>query len=214
MLKKSPIIFQRLVKIMAILIIALVGISIISVSINYFSPDFTRGYLSDKEEVFDGVFSIGFYTHITVAPILLLIGSFQVFRNKKSGRLHRDLGIIYVLGVILLGGPSGIILSYFAFGGIPGKINFLFLSLLWMYFTIMSYIEIRKGNIKNHQLNTISSYALLLSAILLRIFSFLAISCIDFEITPNTYTIISLLSWLPSLVLIRLIFRKQTNLRF
>jgi len=48
MLKKKRFSLLPLVKVIAVAIISLVGFSIVIVSLDYYEPDFTKGYLSDK----------------------------------------------------------------------------------------------------------------------------------------------------------------------
>ena len=203
--RKKQLTMGLLGKVILLAIITLVGISIVAQSINYFTPDFGEGYLSDKQEIFNGIFSIGLYLHITVAPMLIVLGSIQAFRRNKSDNLHLVLGKIYAVGVLLVGGPSGIILSFYAFGGLAGKINFLVLSVLWMFVTWRAYHGIKNGNKAQHAVDAISSYVLLLSAILLRILSFMFVNFTNLSVSPNAYVIISLLSWLPTFILIRVI---------
>ena len=209
--KKKPLIFLPLVRFTLLSVIAIVGISIVLKSLSYFNPDFNEGYLSDKEDVFIGIFSVGLYVHLLVSPLLLAIGSLQVFRKAKSDRIHQIAGKCYTVGVLFLGGPSGVILAFYATGGIAGKVNFLLLSVLWMFFTYRAYQHITEGDKTNHRVDSISSYVLLLSAILLRINSFVVVNFTSFPISSITYVILSILSWLPSLIATRIFLTQRKS---
>ncbi|MCR6638222.1 MAG: DUF2306 domain-containing protein [Sporocytophaga sp.] len=177
-------------------------------SLEYYSPDFQRGYLLDKKEVFDGIFKYGLYAHITTVPIILLIGSSQAFfRYEKSNkRIHRVLGSIYIYLILFLSAPGAFIISFYAFGGWPAKVSFLTLTILWAWFT---YQGLRYGKNKNviaHKNFMIRSYVLTLSAITLRLLSFIFIHYFNFY-GELAYALSAWLSWLPVLILTEFFIR-------
>ena len=183
-------------------IILLVGILITFKSFDYYPPDFSKGYLLDKEEVFKGIFSYGLYGHITTAPLLLLISTALLFFRLETNfpALHRGLGVMYVLLVLAVSAPGGFILSFYAFGGWIAKGGFFLLSLLWAWFTYRAYRQAVKKDFSKHRINMMRSFILILSAVSLRILSFLFIYFLDWS-GPVMYTWISWLSWLPFLML-------------
>lgn len=185
--------------------ILFIGLLITVKSLDYYSPDFSSGFLSDKEDIFKGLYKIAFYFHIISTPIALLIGTIQVFfnLNNRFKKSHQLLGKIYVFLILIICAPSGLIMSFYSFGGILSIISFLLLSVLLFYYTFKSYRAILNGDVKKHTENIIRSYLLLISAILLRILSFVFIHYFNWE-GETMYTTIAWLSWLPSLIIYQL----------
>jgi uncharacterized membrane protein len=200
---------RRLVKSFLLFIILFTGVLIFLKSIEYYTPDFERGYLSDKKEVFDGIFKFGLYAHIITVPLILFAGTSQVFfRYEKSYRnIHRVLGSLYVYLVLFVSMPGAFIISFYAFGGWAAKLSFLMLTTLWGWFTWKGFRNGKEGNIIAHKNFMIRSYVLTLSAIILRILSFIFIHYFNFY-GGMAYSIIAWLSWLPSLLLTELIISR------
>ncbi len=76
------------------------------------------------------IWNISFYTHIYLGGIALLIGWTQFIKQlrvKKIG-LHRRIGKIYILSVIL-SGIAGLYISFYATGGIVAKSGFASMAL-------------------------------------------------------------------------------------
>lgn len=150
-----------------------------------------------------------FYTHIFLGGLALLTGFSQFFprlRKKKLG-LHRTLGKIYILAV-LLSGTAGLIIAYFATGGFIPALGFALLAILWLYTTVNAFTSIRSMDIQSHQRWMVRSYALCFAAVTLRIYLpiFLGLGGMDFI---PAYSIIAWLCWIPNLVVAEfLIIRK------
>jgi uncharacterized membrane protein len=193
-------------------LIILIGLLITIKSLDYYVPDFTRGFLSDKETIFKGTYKVAFFAHIIVMPIILLIGSIQIFfnRDKSGGKAHRFFGKVYVFLILFIAAPSGIVMSFYAFGGLASILNFITLSTLLFVFTYQSFISIISGNIIKHKKNIVRAYLLVLSAILLRVFSFICIHYFNWD-GENMYTTIAWCSWLPALLIYELSHLKITN---
>lgn len=113
------------------------------------------------------------YIHIITAAAAIMIGPFQFLQNrKKPGHLaiHRSLGKIYVLS-ILISGLTGVYLSFYAFGGFLSKLGFLALSIAWLVTTYYAYFYIKRKNIPLHKEWMYRSYAVTLVAVTFRIWS-------------------------------------------
>lgn len=140
-----------------------------------------------------------FYTHISFGGLALLTGWSQFstrFRNKNLST-HRILGKIYVV-VCLLSGLAGLYLSFYATGGWIASWGFGGLAVSWLISTSAAYIFIRKGEINNHQVWMIRSYALTFAAVTLRIWLPMAQALqIDFI---DAYRVIAWLCWVPNLL--------------
>ncbi len=204
----------RLVNIILSILIILVGISIVIKSLDYYHPDFTKGYLLDKKEAFNGTFKFALYGHIISTPMILLIGIWQVLyrTERKWIQFHRWTGKIYILMILLVGAPSGLIMALYAYGGAPGKVNFLILSIFWWISAWLGWKHIKKGNFIQHQQFMTRSFLLAISAVMLRIYSFIYHQYVPYS-TEMAYAVIALLSWLPQIVIyeiyVRVSGRKQ-----
>lgn len=164
-----------------------------------------QGLLSTKsaELLASAYYKFGFYTHIMFGGMALLTGFSQFFPGlrKKRLHLHRKLGKIYIISV-LLSGVSGLGIAFYATGGLMAITGFALLAILWLYFTNMAYQTVKKGNISGHQQWMIRSYALCLGAVTLRIYLPLSMALeIDFMVA---YPIIAWLAWVPNLIIAEL----------
>ncbi|MCB0476891.1 MAG: DUF2306 domain-containing protein [Crocinitomicaceae bacterium] len=186
----------RLVKYFYFLLALYVCFEIIRISVPYYTPDFSRGFLVDKEEIWH-FYQYALYLHIIFAPIAFLLTIPQLV--WKYTKYHPFIGKAYVSIVLFLAGPSGLIMSFYAFGGGFGKILFLSLSVLWITYTYLANSHIRKGNSRAHIHFARGSFILCNSAILLRLFHYLNIK-LDLIHSEHTYLILSFLSWVPFLV--------------
>ena len=148
-----------------------------------------------------------FYTHIFLGGVALLTGWSQFstrFRNRNLS-FHRLLGKIYVI-VCLLSGMAGLYLSFFATGGLIASWGFGGLAVSWLVTTSKAFLSIRNGDIDNHQVWMIRSYALTFAAVTLRIWLPLAqILQIDFI---AAYRVIAWLCWVPNLIIAQWIINR------
>ncbi len=172
-------------------------------------PD--TGFLAVKQEyIHIKVWRTAFYIHVFSSILTLLAGftQFSTYILKEHKRLHRLMGRIYVVAVLFVNFPSGMILAFYANGHLPSKIAFIILDSLWFWFTLKAFIEIRKGNIKAHKRFMIRSYALTFSAITLRTWK-LILSTL-FVIDPTTlYMIDAWMGFVPNLLLAEWLIRKK-----
>lgn len=149
-----------------------------------------------EEEVSLWFYPIAFFTHVYSSIFCLVFGFFQFLDwiRLKYKVIHKYLGSIYIFVVLFLSGPSGLLMSIFANGGLISRISFTLLSLLWMYFTFMGYRSIKNKDISSHEKWMIRSYSLTLSALSLRFFKWL-IAC-SLNLPPmDIYRIVSILGW-------------------
>lgn len=177
---------------------------------SYLQPNFSRGYLAGKEALFDSYwFPAGLAIHASSAPIALLLISFLViFRVERTPKIHRLLGkttLIILLGLVV---PSGWVLSYFAFGGVWGKLIFFLLAGYTAFAALQGYFAIRKHQITAHKHWMHELLALMVSAILLRL---LLILFHQFDFAGYTaYNTAAIFSWVPSILILKLV-RKTTQ---
>ncbi|MFI1770374.1 DUF2306 domain-containing protein [Thalassobellus citreus] len=176
----------------------------------YFLIDRRFGLLSSKsvELLNDNLWNIAFYGHITIGGLALLIGWLQfnnTLRVKKTA-LHRILGKIYVISV-LISGICGLFIALYASGGIISILGFFTLGLIWLTTTILGFKAIKKGNIKSHEKFMIFSYAACFAAVTLRVWlPLLTIAIGEFN---SAYRIVAWLCWVPNIIVAFLIVRNK-----
>jgi len=181
----------------------------------YFFVDRHFGLLSTKsqEVLTDQLWNIGFYGHIVLGGLALLIGwtQFSHYIRTNKIELHRTIGKVYILSV-LISGPCGIFVAQFATGGITNVIGFSLSGILWIACTILAYTSIRKGQIASHYRFMMYSYSLCFSAVTLRFW--LAILTAILGGFNEAYLIVGWLSWIPNLIVAYfLIQRGQKKLK-
>ncbi len=207
---KAKTILRNLGKILLLFPIIAIGLGIAVGSLRYLEPDFSRGFLRDKAEVFDGIFQYGLYLHMLGTPLALFLGTSQAFFRYewKQGTHHRWLGRVYAFAVIFLAAPGGLILAPYSAGGWWGKASFLLLGLLWLVFTAQGWSHARSKRWNSHRQWMIRSYLLTLSAVVLRIGLFVQNSLIQ-DYSEAGYALLAWLSWVPLLLIGEIFLRKS-----
>lgn len=160
------------------------------------------GLLFSKSDVLvtNRIWNIGFYGHITFGGIALLTGWSQFSKKIRSKRLqlHRNLGKIYVLSV-LISGVCAVGIGFFATGGWISSLGFVILGLLWLSTTGWAYVAIIKKNIGLHQKMMVYSYAACFAAVTLRLWLPLLVIAHKGDFI-SAYKIVAWLCWVPNLV--------------
>ena len=151
-------------------------------------------------------YKIAFFTHVYTSIFLMIFGALQFsnYIQKKYIKLHRISGRFYVGILLLLSGPSGLIMSYYANGGLLAQVSFLLLSTFWILFTFLSFYFILKKQIIKHQKFAIRSFALTLSAISLRLFKYLLVFFYE-PLPMDAYRIAAWSGWTFNLLVAELI---------
>lgn len=146
------------------------------------------------------IYLAAFYTHIFLGGLALLTGFSQFYKTlrRKRPTLHRALGKIYVIAV-LLSGLAGLGIAFFATGGIIPSLGFAGLALLWLYTTSKAYTSIKKTDIDAHQRWMIRSYALCFAAVTLRLYLPLFTGILNIEFILS-YKFIAWLCWVPNII--------------
>ena len=136
----------------------------------------------------------------------MLLGFLQFSKTikRKYTTLHRWSGRVYAVIILFLSGPSGLVMSYHANGGVFSKTAFVILSLLWMSFTFLSVYYVLKKDMVNHQKFAIRSFALTLSAISLRLFKYIIVFLFQPQ-QMEAYRIVAWLGWSFNLLIAEII---------
>src|SRR5262249_51636527 len=119
MRRNHPTLPERILTVLAGVLIAKVVISVTSNYINYLPPNFATDFFRHREPQFLGVYPWAFYTHILSGPIALILGLILIGERTRARfpGWHRRLGRVQVACVLLLVTPSGLCMAYFAAAG-------------------------------------------------------------------------------------------------
>ncbi|WP_267298666.1 DUF2306 domain-containing protein [Parachryseolinea silvisoli] len=183
------------------------------ITVPYLSLNTDIGFLRIKQWVIHkDVWRIAFFIHVLSSCFLLIAGFTQFYNplRQKLSKLHRYMGMLYLVILVFLSGPAGLIMALYANGGLPSQTAFTMLSMLWIFFTIKAYVAILRRDFIMHGNFMIRSYALTLSALTLRAWKYLLV--MFFQPHPmDAYMIVAWLGWVPNLLLAEwLIYRKMT----
>jgi uncharacterized membrane protein len=179
------------------------------ITLPYLSFKIDAGFLATKQSIIHiAHWRYAFYIHVCTSIFLLLFGAVQFVRNSayRFRIAHRISGILYVVIIVLLSGPSGFVMGIYANGGMWAKISFVLLSVCWVYTTVLSYLKIKNGNVLAHKQYMIRSYALTLSAVTLRTYALVLPMFIHLH-GRDEYVLIAWLSWVPNLILAEVFIR-------
>lgn len=176
---------------------------LILISLQYFPIRYDVAFLVTKESDIQNLYyKLAFFTHVYTSWAVILLGFFQFSRYLRTHfhNVHQSLGKAYILILLILSAPSGLVMSLFANGGWISRISFIILSIFWIYFTYLAYDSARKKNWKKHREYMIRSYALTLSAVSLRLFKYIIANTL--ELPPmDIYRIVSWLGWVLNLIM-------------
>ena len=179
---------------------------LLQLSLPYISFDNKVAFLATKQDVINiDAWRLSFYLHVFSSIFVLLAGFFQFFKASflKNSKFHRFLGKVYIIIVLFISGPSGLLMAFYANGGIWTKLGFIILGIGWLVFTALAYYHIRQKNIELHRNFMIRSYAFTLSAVTLRGWMFVfSWFYMDYY---TSYLIVAWLSWSLNLAIAELI---------
>ena len=151
-----------------------------------------------------------FYVHVFTGVFILLAGlaQFSGYLIRKFKTAHRFLGYIYVTGVLAVTGPAGMVMAFYANGGLAARVSFVLLSFLWILTTTMALKSALQRQFISHGEWMMRSYALTLSALTLRLYTFL-IGLFHIDISPlHAYVLVSWLSWTINLFAAEIMIRR------
>jgi uncharacterized membrane protein len=147
-------------------------------------------------------YNLAFFTHVYSSIFVLFFGfiQFSTWIRKQFPFIHKWLGRLYVIIILFLAGPSGLLMGYYGNGGWIAQVAFCLLAVLWILFTFQGFAAIKKGAIGNHEKWMYRSYALTLSAISLRLWKWAIVYF--FQPKPmDVYCMVAWLGWVGNLVI-------------
>lgn len=192
-------------------VIFLLAVALAVNTFRYFNFDPHFGFLRLKQQaVATGWYLPAYYSHVLIGGIILVAGLLQLHpkSSRRYKRIHRALGYIYVMGILFLAAPGGLVMSLFIGRGPFVLSSFLLQSVLWFMFTAIAFNKIRQGDIVAHQQWMWRSYALTFAAVTLRVYIFF--TSYQFNLNDATaYATLAWLSWVPNLLVAEFLIRKK-----
>jgi uncharacterized membrane protein len=182
-------------------------------SIPYFTFKYDVDFLLTKQKIIHlRVWRYAFYVHVFLSIFALSAGltQFSNYILKRWKKLHRTIGYLYVIDVLCLAGPSGLVMSFYANGTIWAKTSFILLSLLWMASTFLALRKAQQKDFAAHRKWITRSYSLTLSAITLRLLAMIVPHFFRLD-AQDEYTLISWSSWIFNLLIAEVIIYRQRS---
>lgn len=186
-----------------------------SITLAYIPYNTDVGFLRIKQQYIDIDHWRGaFFVHVYASMWVLFAGFTQFSKKllKKNPWLHRTMGYIYVSDVLLITGPAGLIMGFYANGGLLSRIGFIALAVLWIFFTAMALIKAKQKNFKAHRRYMIRSYALTLSAITLRAWKYAITNTVTLP-PMDVYRVVAWLGWVANLLFAEYLIYRHTKKR-
>jgi uncharacterized membrane protein len=169
------------------------------------------GFLRFKQPYLHSLsWKAAFYIHVfTIIPVILAgFTQFSRYFLKEHRRLHKLMGKIYAYDILLINAPAAMVLAVNANGLLPGRAAFVILDCLWFWFTCKGVTEARKGRIVSHRQYMIRSYALTLSAVMLRSWKLIILSFVYID-PLHLYMIDAWMGFVPNLLFAEWLIRRS-----
>lgn len=200
----QPVSYSRFFSLALLLLLAYFTWLMLQITLRYIPFSATASFLQIKQTEVEALpyYLPVFYTHVYSSIFILLAGftQFSATVQRKYKKVHRTVGITYVVLLLLFSAPSGLVMAIHANGGWVAKIFFIPLAVLWWWFTYKAWVTARKHQYKAHREFMIRSFALTLSAITLRLWKVILVTL--FQPAPmDVYMIIAGLGWIPNLII-------------
>lgn len=176
MLNRLATTVQRVLALLAGLLIVKVTVGVVLNYRNYIPPNFESEFLQGRDAYFFGDYQWAFYAHILSGPVTLLVGLIGVnerFRLRFP-QWHRALGRIQVVAVLFLLTPSGLAMAFRAEGGPVAKIGFATLAIVTGTTVALGWRAAVTRRFADHRRWMWRCYVLLCSAVVLRLMMGLA----------------------------------------
>lgn len=213
LLPKAKTFFKRgpLVNVLLFVTLAFFVFLMARISLAYMPYNTDVGFLRIKQDYIDLDFwRTAFFVHVYMSIWVLLAGFTQFSENIRTFRptLHRSFGYIYAVDVVFVTGPAGLIMGFYANGGVTSKISFVTLAISWITFTAIAVIKARSGDFVGHRNFMIRSYALTLSALTLRAWKYGINNTFDFP-PMDVYRTVAWLGWVPNILFAEFLIWRQ-----
>jgi len=168
-------------------------------------------FLQTKQNVYHiGYWRISFYIHVFTSCLVLVAGftQFNPWLLRRYPRIHRRMGWIYLVTVVGISGPASFMMAWHANGGLPARTSFTLLSFLWVVFTCYAGWMAMRRRFAAHGAFMFRSYALTLSAITLRLYTYFSVYLPLYASPRDIYITTAWLSWVPNLIIAEMLIRR------
>ena len=202
---------RLLVRIVLLLALTFFTLLMIRLTLPYTALRSDVSFLRSKQLIYHiRYWRLSFYTHVFTSCLVLVAGFTQFAPRLLVRRpgIHRAMGWVYLVVVTTISGPAAFVMALYANGGMAARASFSLLSVGWVSSTLCAgYFAVRR-RFALHGAFMFRSYALTLSAITLRGYTYL-IDLTTLPITPReTYILTAWLSWVPNLLVAELLIRR------
>jgi uncharacterized membrane protein len=177
------------------------------ITLQYIPFDTDTAFLRIKQQVIGLThYRLAFFVHVYTSMFVLLAGATQFSSGLRAHQpqWHRRFGWLYVVTIVVFAAPSGLVMGWYANGGLSSQIAFCLLSVAWFYTTLKAVLTARQSDWSAHRAWTIRSFALTLSAITLRAWKFTLVALLHPR-PMDVYRTVAWLSWLANLVIAEII---------
>jgi uncharacterized membrane protein len=171
----------------------------------YFTFD-PEVYFERQRHVYEAE-TLGLMVHITGMLFAVLAGPWQFLRRLRERHFgfHRALGKFYILGAIV-GALGGLYMAQFSASGPVSDVAFALLALAVLLTTTVAFLRIRSGNVQSHREWMTRSYALVFSAVMLRLY----MPSVEGAFGEHDgYAIVAWACWLPNLAFAEWVIRSR-----
>ncbi|RAJ85562.1 putative membrane protein DUF2306 [Chitinophaga dinghuensis] len=186
----------------------------ILLSVPYLALERYTNFLKTKQIAWHVMhWRLSFYVHVFISTAVLITGlmQFSSYLLKRYPRLHRNMGKTYAFVVIAISGPTGLVMAFYANGGLYARISFVILSILWIGVTVIGWRKAMQRRWEEHSNWMLRSYALTLSAVTLRFYAYV-LGLMHMPLRPvAAYVLISWLSWTLNLLIVEWYIRWKSR---
>lgn len=142
----------------------------------------------------------GIYPHAFFGMIAIAVGPFQFLpiAGMQRGAWHRTLGKLYV-GAAMMTGATGLYMAAYAHGGPVSEAGFAAMALTMLLTTGLAWKHAASRDFPAHRRWMIRSYAVLFSAVTLRLWLPVVVLAHGGDFTP-AYRWLAWLSWVPNML--------------
>ncbi|MDX1907810.1 MAG: DUF2306 domain-containing protein [Bacteroidia bacterium] len=205
-----PLKQRRIVSVFWLLILAFFSWLLLRITLTYIPYQTDVGFLRIKQQyIHISHWRVAFFIHVYASMFVLLAG-FTQFSDpirRRWPRVHRLMGYVYLLDILMITGPASFVMSWYANGGISSRIAFGSLAILWMFSTAMAWRAALRRQWGLHRDWMIRSFALTLSALTLRAWK-LGIVWVLAPPPMDVYRVVAWLGWIPNLLLAEYLIRQ------
>ncbi len=190
-------ILMTVLRLVAVVLILRVLVTILAQYPDYFPPNFDSLFLQGREATFTGTYRVAFYVHIFSAPFVLVNGLILLSERvrRRRGGLHRALGRLQVVVLLVFVLPSSVVMSRHAFGGRPAGLSFVLLSVAAATCAVAGVASVRRRRFDRHRRWMLRCYVLICSAVALRLLSGAA-GLLGVTSPEGAYIVAAWASWL------------------